>query len=416
MLHSFLSKKTIRIVIGLLLAAGFATLLFAYNGGFDKTGDKSSGAGIDYEKASVLAVTGQSLKISKTSTLENGTQTLKLKILTGAHHDEIHTVTNYLSDLNNVVARTGQTVIVRITGQTKYSYSVSVYSYYRAPVVYGFILLFFIVLLVVGGRKGLKSIGGLVFSFICIIFLYIPMLMRGWQPTLASLIIAVAVTVVTMFLLDGVSAKAICAVIGTIAGVLLATGVSSLAGIFAHLTGFDMQDAEMLSEATETYFPLNITGLLFGCIIISALGAVMDVAMDIASAVYEMHMENPSQTAKKLFLSGLNIGRDVMGTMANTLIFAFTGDSLVMLLLIYTYNLPFIQLINSDLVSVEVIQGLSGCIAVVLTVPLVAIISSTLIPMLNARLPEKSAVQASFPAQNREKSRKKDRLLQKSAR
>lgn len=102
----------------------------------------------------------------------------------------------------------------------------------------------------------------------------------------------------------------------------------------------------------------------------------MDVAMSIASAVHELHEVNSELSAMELFRSGMNIGRDAMGTMANTLILAFAGSSFTLLLLIYYFNIPFTQLINTDLVAREVIQGISGSIGIVLTVPIVAFLAA----------------------------------------
>ena len=123
---------------------------------------------------------------------------------------------------------------------------------------------------------------------------------------------------------------------------------------------------------------LKISGLLVCGVLISALGAVMDVALGIASSVWEMRKQNPDASAKSLFRSGMQIGRDAMGTMANTLILAFAGSSLNMLILVQTYDIPFLQLINTDSIALEVVQSVAGSMGILLTVPLVAFISARL--------------------------------------
>jgi uncharacterized membrane protein len=379
-LNQFIRSKAFLKGLGwILFAAAFLLLVFFVNRGAFSGVSGQSAVNVRYEKAKVLIVTGGSMKFDPASGLQGGTQNIKIKLLTGAHKNEISTIQNLVSNINNVVAHAGQTLIVRINSQSSSYYTVSVYSYYRAPFIYGFILLFFIVLCTVGGKKGAKSVLGLLFSFLCVVFLYIPLIMYGWNPLVAALLIISLVTVVTMLLLDGFSSKAFSAILGTLAGVLIAVGISLAAGGLIHLTGYNMQDAETLSEVANGT-KLNIAGVLFGAILISALGAVIDIAISIASAIFEVYGGNPEQSKKGLFLSGLNVGRDMMGTMANTLIMAFAGTSLTTLLLIYTYNVPYIQLINTDLVGVEIVQGLSGCIAVVLTVPIIAFVASRLIP------------------------------------
>lgn len=113
-------------------------------------------------------------------------------------------------------------------------------------------------------------------------------------------------------------------------------------------------------------------------VLISAMGAVMDVALGIASAVSEVKLQNPSADERSLRHSGMQVGRDAMGTMANTLILAFAGASLNMLILIQTYDVPFLQLINTDFFCLEIVQSVSGSFGILLTVPLVAWISSHL--------------------------------------
>jgi uncharacterized membrane protein len=107
----------------------------------------------------------------------------------------------------------------------------------------------------------------------------------------------------------------------------------------------------------------------------------MDVAVSIASSISEVAATNPKLTAKALFTSGLNVGRDMMGTMANTLILAFTGSSLNSLILIHSFNVNYHQLLNMNLIGIAIIQGMSGSIAIILTVPVVAFIASRLIPI-----------------------------------
>ena len=114
---------------------------------------------------------------------------------------------------------------------------------------------------------------------------------------------------------------------------------------------------------------LQIGGVLFSGILIASLGAVMDVAMSISSTVSEIISQTPSLTRRQLFRSGINVGRDMMGTDSNTLILAFAGGSISMLVLDYAYNLPYRQIINSNNIGIAIMQGLSGSFGIVLAVP-----------------------------------------------
>jgi uncharacterized membrane protein len=230
----------------------------------------------------------------------------------------------------------------------------------------------------IGGKKGVKSVLGLIFTFVCIFTLFVPMLYRGYSPILSALIIVSLTTCVCLWLLNGFSIKTASAIIGTILGVMIAGIISTVSGQITHLTGFNMNEAESLLLVAQDYH-MQVRGLLFASILIASLGAVMDMAMSIASTLFELYDNNPKLSRKSLFLAGMNVGHDMMGTMTNTLIFAFTGSSLNMLILIYSYNVPYYQLINTNMIGVEIIQAISGSIAVVLTVPIVAFVSAQLI-------------------------------------
>ena len=183
---------------------------------------------------------------------------------------------------------------------------------------------------------------------------------------------------VTFVILGGIQVKTMVAAAGSLGGVLLAGGLAWAACQIVHISGMNMDEAEALM-LTAVDNGLKIRGLYICGILIAAEGAVMDIAMSISSAVSELHEVNPALTARQLFKSGMNIGRDAMGTMANTLILAFAGTSLNMMIFIYAYDISYIQLLNTDFVAIEIIRSISGSIGIVLTVPLVAAISAHLL-------------------------------------
>ena len=117
---------------------------------------------------------------------------------------------------------------------------------------------------------------------------------------------------------------------------------------------------------------LQIGEILFSGLLIASLGAVMDVAVSISSTIEELHEKNPNLTGRELFNSGINIGKDMMGTMSNTLILAFVGGAINTMILIYAYSMPYLQIINMYAIGIEVIRGISGTLGIVLTVPLVS--------------------------------------------
>lgn len=306
-----------------------------------------------------------------------GDQELEIQILSGDHKDEIMTVTNYMSALFNVDVQQGDRIIVRIMTDENGSYYASVFNYDRGIVLGGFLLIFFILLGALGGKKGLGALAGLLLTLGCIWFILIPCLLRGVPAIPVTIAVSAVAAAAGLIFLNGYSKKTFCAVCGCVGGVLVSGIAAAVVGSLSPMNGFNMQEAEnlILYGADQG---LKVSGLLVCGVLISALGAVMDVALGIASSVWEMKEQNPDASVGSLFRSGMQIGKDAMGTMANTLILAFAGSSLNMLILVQTYNIPFLQLINTDSIALEVVQSVAGSIGILLTVPLVALISARL--------------------------------------
>lgn len=305
-----------------------------------------------------------------------GTQYLEVKILSGDYRGQYLDGINYLSAYSNVDCREGVRVIVRLDlDESGQPYVVSVPNYDRGIVVLGLVGIFVLLLVLIGGRKGAMAVLGLAYTVACIWFLLIPLILRGVQPIPATIAIVAITTAASLILLTGFSKKTLCAVLGCVGGVAAAGLFAAVTGHISPLNGFNMSEAEeLVLRASDS--KLHISGLFVSGILIASLGAVMDVAMSISSACNELHEHSPLLTAGELYRSGMNIGRDAMGTMANTLILAFAGASLNVLVLFQVYGYPLIQIANSDSIVIELVRGITGSIGILLTVPLVSALSA----------------------------------------
>ena len=326
--------------------------------------------GREFEKAKVVEV------VSKSATSDDraGMQQVKVKIKTGEHKGEILDATSSLSYLYGADCKVNMNVIVIISESDNYT-SVSVYNYDRGNQLYMIIWIFMLTLVIIGGLKGFKSALGLIFTFGCVIFLFLPLIYRGISPIYASIVLVIITTIVVMYLIDGITVKSCCAMAGTILGVTIAAIFAWIFGKMTHISGNNVDDIESLiyiSEMTD----IKIGELMFAGILISALGAVMDVAMSIASTINEIHDKNSELSAHELFNSGINVGKDMMGTMSNTLILAFAGGSINTFVYIYSYNYRYYQTLNMYSVGIEIIKGISATMGVILTVPLVSVITA----------------------------------------
>jgi len=302
-----------------------------------------------------------------------GKQELEVEILSGKYKGNTYTTVNPISQAHNVLGKKDLHLIVGIR-ETDDGPNVWVYNHKRENYIYLLGAIFFILLLKFGGWKGLNSIVSLVFTATVFIFVMIPMIFRGNDPIIVSITAVTVTSVISFLLIGGFKRKTLAAIAGTFSGIIFAGLISFVFGKLAHLSGINLEKGEQLVYIARDY-QIHIKGLMFASILIASMGAVMDVAMSISSSIYELHQLDSSISFKNLLKSGMNIGKDIMGTMANTLILAFMGGSLGLMLLLWGYQMSYRQLMNMPFISVEIIQGLAGSIGIVLTVPFTAIIA-----------------------------------------
>lgn len=364
-------KKAVRYLIYLLLVCVFAVFVFKLNQ--VKKTELVVRTGQTFEKGKVTHILQDNLDSSGTRV---GEQKVRVKMLTGVRKGEELDVTSSSGYLFGAACTVGMKVIVMqsVAGETTIA---SVYSQDREWVIYIFALLYLLALCIIGGKQGIKGCLGLIFTFFCVIFVYLPLVYLGYSPFWSAVFICFLTTLVTMYLIGGPTKKTCAATLGTLAGVVLA-GISAWCFSKASgISGYNVSDIETLMTLWNTN-RIQVGGLLFSGLLISCLGAVMDVAMSISSAIDEIYKQNSSLTRKELFKAGMRVGRDMMGTDSNTLILAFAGSSVSTLLLDYAYDLPYQQIINSNNIGIAIMQGLAGSFGIVLSVPLTVLICTIL--------------------------------------
>ena len=366
------------IIKGITLSVAIFMFLGAfYYANHDRPGYfRNFDSGMSFETARVIRILEDNTIIDETTEgIRRGRMELQIEILTGEYRGSIGEVTNHFSGLFNVNVDEGDRISVRIANIDETTFNVNIHNYERRELFIGFIALFFILLGAIGGKRGIKSVLGLIFTMTSIIYLLIPLVLKGFPAIPTTVVILIITSIVSLVLLGGITKKTIASMIGCASGVIcaaiLAWGVGHLAGI----SGFNMEETESLLQIRFDT-DLQITGLFISGVLIASLGAVMDIAVSIASSVDEIKENHPEINKNQLFKSGMNIGRDAMGTMSNTLILAFSGSSLNMMIIIFSYGITFNQLINTDFIGVELIRSLAGSLGIILTVPVVAYLSA----------------------------------------
>lgn len=238
---------------------------------------------------------------------------------------------------------------------------------------------FFLLILIFGRKKGLDTIISLVFTCLAVFINLIPAILNGQNIYIWSIVTCVYITVMTLVLIEGLNVKCFAAGVGCVGGVLVAGALELLLRDQIKMSG--VLDSEWLYLYNlRKDNPIDLKAIIFAMIIV---GAVMDVAMSIASSLCEINEKSPDLPARELLKSGLTIGRDIMGTMANTLVLAYIGSALCCMLLMVTYSSNVSQILNREQIAVEILQALAGSIGILAALPLTAITSVLCLKPLN---------------------------------
>ena len=362
------------LVLALVLAIGALLFAAAHPGG--KNGGSQAAEYMEYERAVVEEILADSTEKDPVSEGHfRGEQSMIVRVKTGQYAGKQMLTENTVGPIYGWPVAAGDTVTVGLSTYADGTVRCYVYEYDRAVGLALILAAFCAVTVLVGGKVGAKSLVSLVLTVAALIFILLPLLLRGWPTVLTTFLIAVLVTVASFVILGGVDRKTVCACLGTLAGIALATVFGLAAQSLLRIDGYRQEYAEALLQLRQTgESTIGISGLITAGVIISALGAVMDVAMSISSALQELTRVNSSLTRRELLKSGMNIGRDMVGTMTNTLILAILGSGLTLIVYIYSLGLEPWQLLSSAYVSLEAISAIASSVGVMLAVPLTAAI------------------------------------------
>ena len=307
-------------------------------------------------------------------------QHLKIEILDGSHKGETMTIRHTIERImpGYYIFKTGDKLLIRATEESNGKIeTVKIQEKVRDTQVYLIVGLFVTLLLIIGGFNGFKTLISLVIAVAMIFFGYIPLIIKGINPILASLGISIPVVIITLIIISGKNIKTLVAIIGTSLGVIISGILAFVFGNFAHLTG--LADDSSISLAYIPQFRnLDYKGILFGTILIGAIGAIMDVAISIASALYEINELDSNISKKNMIISGMNIGKDMMGSMSNTLILAYVGTTLHLIVLFIVYRIRFVEIINLDSIATEIIRAMAGSIGLIITIPVTVVIGTAI--------------------------------------
>lgn len=354
----------------------YTIFLIFFNTTYDYQLPGDAPLGIEYVTGRVVKIENDTLAPDpEFPYIKIGRQNLTLIIEGGAYDGQTVEALNFIERGMNTPAKVGTRMVI-----SSYDgfFTTMVVDYNREPVVYTMLAVFLGMVIWFGRVKGLKAMFGLGFTLVSILFLFIPLTVRGVNAIVAASIVAVLSTAVSLFSLNGWSRKSVISSISCVLCTFAAGLVALIAGAASHINTLNTDESELLLFIAQDT-KLQIHHLLFAGILFAALGAVMDTSMSITSAIAELKEVSPEMSRRELYRSGMHIGQDVMGTMTSTLILAFIGSGINLFVMFYMYQYQYTYLINLQALVVELIQGLSGSIAVILSIPVSALLASRLI-------------------------------------
>ncbi len=237
-------------------------------------------------------------------------------------------------------------------------------------------LAFAVAVIAVARMRGLASILGLSFAFVILLKFMLPALLAGSSPVLIGLVGSSAIMLVVLYLAHGFSARTTTALLGTLFGLGMVTALGAIGQSAARVTGVASEENVVLAGFAAE---LDLSGLVLCGIIVAGLGVLNDVTITQASAVWELHQVSPDLSAKTLFASAMRIGRDHIASTVYTIVFAYAGASLPLLLLFEVYQRPVLDIVTSGVIAEEVVRTLVGAIGLILAVPVTTAIGVAIV-------------------------------------
>lgn len=262
----------------------------------------------------------------------------------------------------------------RLEGGTE-TYTVA--EVYRLNTIIALGVLFMLLVIILGGKQGLLSLLSLCGSFLAIIYILFPGIIAGYNPILLAGVLSLCILFLVMYVTHGFNRMTTAAFLGCFVTISITIGLSYLAVAYAKLSGFSTDESIYLNFNTRG--TIDFQGLLLGAIIIGVIGIIDDIAITQASVIAELRSLKEKISSQEIFVRAMRIGRDHMGAVVNSLVLAYTGAALPLLLLVYTSNVPIIELLNQEVIATELVRTLVGSIGLVLAVPVTTIISMFLI-------------------------------------
>ena len=287
-----------------------------------------------------------------------------------------HTAIQQDTQISNPVKAGDIVYVTKSTDNSGYSYVFQ--DFFRLNTII-YLAIFFLILVIIFGRtKGVNTIISLAFTLLSLFYVFLPSVLSGHNIYLWGAICCIAIVIFVLIIVHGLNKKSLASGLGTVLGLSFAWIIMQVSSDFFHFTGMTSEDAMYLKFNTFG-LTIDIKAIFFTTIIIGALGAVMDVAMSIATSLYEVKQLKPEVSTKELIKSGFEIGKDILGTMTNTLVLAYVGSGFLTIIVIVAVNSNLIQILNREFLIAQIFEPLIGSFGIVATLPITSVIAAYLL-------------------------------------
>ena len=320
------------------------------------------------EKAKVIEIVDRNYN-------NDGTILLNCRLLNGSDKGEVIKAVQFTDSYMGESVRKVETGDKIYLGDAT-SYDIGVdwflYEYERFNGMIWLGLAFAVLLLIFGRKKGFQTIISIAFTVITIFAVFIPAVLSGHNIYISAIALCIFIAVMSLLIVQGPSVKCFAAVFGCLGGLFVISIITIFMSSLLKITGLVSEDSLYLIQMNLAD-PINLRAVVFASITIGAMGAVLDIAVDIVAALSEIYYHNPQMSLNQTIKSGIVIGQDIVGSMSNTLILAYIGSSLSLILLVLVNTGSVTELVNSELIVVEILQALAGSIGILFTIPLTAL-------------------------------------------
>lgn len=371
-----MTKKRVAYIVTIALAVMYITLGNRIVTKRSNTVGSSEDTLVNAKVTKILSVKEEISEAGSSEKDKDITVEFEAKLTGGKEKGKVVTLCQeikYPNTENGVKLKAGDKILVLEVGQNEEGTIWKYVDRERMTAVITLGVVFFVLLILFGKWKGVKTILALCFIVLSIFMVFIPSILAGFNIYFMSILTCVYIVVTTIIIVYGIDEKSIATALGCFGGVTVSLILLAIMDSIIHLSGYTSEES-MFLVLLDLDNPINLKAIIFASVIIGAIGAIMDISIDISSSLREISYKVQNPTFSEIFKSGITIGRDIIATMSNTLVLAYIGSCLSGVVLIAAYNTSLINLFNKEAIIIEILQALIGSLGLLFTIPLTSII------------------------------------------